>query len=571
MGERRWGRGRRLTTNGEKHLTGSLDRASVYGSCCGSDVATLSAGDRGDPLPLSIRRAKANNSHRRFPVGVRRKPKTSRCGRYRQLQFSKSEIRAFATHSRPRIVDPTPQVVPSESAVRELSGEDGVHRRLSSLQSQVRGLPRTLTSSTVGRNTALQMANQAFTVLTSLLIFAMATRSLGTANYGTYALAATYAAFITVLIDGGLDIHLVKVLASTATASVSLPSTRRLVTDAVIARCTLWVASSVTALVFAYAIGHTSVVVLCVLTLSWNALLASIVLVIADVYQAAHDVRVGVLATFGSRLIAIIVTGLLFATNNLNIGTLIGASVLGGSVGLGLVALVSHRHGLKLPKPSLGRAWHLYRSSAGLAAFVILGQFVHRVDVVVLSVSSLPPSLGMNNQNAVGVYVAAYRLFDLSIAIPAFIAVSLAPKLAHFAVTDLEAFWSYLRRWLTRMAVAGASFALLLAVGGYYSLPILAGSEFSGSAPVILVLAVALPFAFITSVLFSAIVSLAAVRSAIVLYSLIAVGNLLANILLIPAWGYMASAWTTTVSQVAIAVGMKFILTLERRSLHGHP
>jgi len=198
-------------------------------------------------------------------------------------------------------------------------------------------------------------------------------------------------------------------------------------------------------------------------------------------------------------------------------------------------------------------------ATAPLAAWVLLGQIVHRADAIILSMVSLNPSLHLTNDEAVGIYVAAYKFFDLSNALPGYVVITLMPRLAAMA-HDRPAFDAHLSRWIMRMAGMGVVVAVGLAALGGPALLFLSGPAFGPSAPILAILSIAIGLAFETSLLFAAIVALGRRRSVVVLYMVVAVANVIGNFALDPQWAYWGAAWLTVVSQVIVCLGMLWIL-----------
>lgn len=421
-------------------------------------------------------------------------------------------------------------------------------------------LAQRVQSSTVSRNTLLQLANQAVTLIVSLLSFTMIARALGASAYGSFGLASTYAAFVAIAIDGGLDIRLVKLMAFTSSSSPRLRHTQQLAADAIAIRLTLFVTSTLLVVGLTLVIEYPPVVLIAIIALALNGLLGALGLVLSDIYQARQEVRPGVLASFVAKTTAAALIASLFFADRLSILSLLAATLIGGVAGLLAILRVAFRDGLTLRPPTAKGARQLYAASASLAVFVVLGQIVHRSDVIVLSAVTLNSTLNMTNEYAVGIYVAAYRFFDLTIALPGIIVVSLAPRLAYLAANERVEFWSYLRTWTVRMTVGGIITGIFLAIGGVLALPLLAGPEFADSTQVVVILSISMPFVFLSATFFAAIVALDSQRYVVWAYVIVALLNVSTNFLLMPKFGYMIGAYVTTLSQVIIVVAMHLIL-----------
>lgn len=431
-----------------------------------------------------------------------------------------------------------------------------------------RGFWRRTKDSVVARNTVIQVANQGLSIGTGLVTFAMSTRALGADAYGAFGLATTYAAFVAIILDAGLDTHIVNDLAVAGEASPRSAKAHRLVSEAAVLRCGLWLVATGGAMAIGALGEYEPLVMVGVALLSVSALVGAVGMLVADVYQAALDVRIAVLGSFLTRMASVGLISGLYLVHLLSVESLLIVTLISGVAGFGAVLAIAMHQGFAFQRVSVRGSLRLYSATASLAIWVILGQVVYRADVVVLSLVRLHPSLGLTNQRAVGIYVAAYKFFDLSIGLPQFIVISLMPRLARFAASDLGAYSAYLRRWLVRMGAMGTSVGLAFAAIGGSALGLIAGPSFARSEPIVAILAGAMPFAFLTSLLFAAIVAIGARMRLVVFYLAVALFNVGANIILTPEWGYWAAAWLTTLCQAILAIGMAAILwrAMERTS-----
>jgi O-antigen/teichoic acid export membrane protein len=419
---------------------------------------------------------------------------------------------------------------------------------------------RRLHTSVIARNTALQVANQSFSVVAGLFIFGMSARALGADGYGEFVVAVTYAAFVGIVLDAGLDTYLVKELAASGAASTRSFVAQRLVSDALLLRVTLAAVATSAAVGAGMVVGYDRAVVVGIAVLSLNALLGAVGMLVANIYQAAVDVRVTVLLWFVTRAVSTGLVAWLFITEALDLESLILGTLFGGVAGAVTVLLLGYRRGLRLQRLSGSRSRRLYRTVAPLAAWVVLGQVIHRADAIILSVVPLDPGLGVSNAEAVGTYAAAYKLYELAVILASFVVVSLMPRLAVLARTEPAAFAAFKNAWLIRMSALGLGVAALFLLFGEPALVLVAGDDLGAAAQLVPVLAVAIPFVFANALLFSALVALERQAGMAVLYAAVAAVNVVANLLLAPRFGYWATASVTVMSQVLLTAGMMALL-----------
>lgn len=194
-----------------------------------------------------------------------------------------------------------------------------------------------------------------------------------------------------------------------------------------------------------------------------------------------------------------------------------------------------------------------------MAAYATLGFLVYKVDMVILA--RMRPSFD------VGIYAAAYRILDVAMAVPSIMIGALYPVLSHAAVSDDAAYRFRVRRHtLTAVSV----FALVTAAAAYIFAPlairIVAGGSFAvaGSvmwsgqlvtaSTVFRILSVFLFFAYFGSYLNALLIAQKRQGVNIAANALGLAVNVTGNILLIPAYSYLACAVLTVVTQAVVMV-----------------
>jgi O-antigen/teichoic acid export membrane protein len=114
-------------------------------------------------------------------------------------------------------------------------------------------------------------------------------------------------------------------------------------------------------------------------------------------------------------------------------------------------------------------------------------------------------------------------------------------------------------QWLAGFILVLAALASLLLVA--FAGPIVAflSGAFEAAAPLVQILAVALFVMFLGNIFGFALVALQKQKQLLVLYALLALGNVSANLAFIPLYGAVAAAWTTVATEtiaMAVAAGM---------------
>jgi O-antigen/teichoic acid export membrane protein len=164
---------------------------------------------------------------------------------------------------------------------------------------------------------------------------------------------------------------------------------------------------------------------------------------------------------------------------------------------------------------------------------------------------------------ALGLYDAAYKVINMTQIVPPYFVAALFPLLARYAVTDRAALERMYHRALGLLQLV----AWPVAVGGTLLAPViiavLGGRAFlPGAALALAILIWYLPLSYANGVTQYVLIALRRQRAITVAFVIGAVFNLGMNLLLIPAYGYLAAASVTVATEVALL--LPFLRTLRR-------
>ncbi len=415
-------------------------------------------------------------------------------------------------------------------------------------------------SNALVKNTSAQVANQILSVAIGVVTFSLASRALGAQQYGALATALTVSGFAAIALDGGIDTFVIRRLAATRDANPRSARAQELVSDAVLARLALGLVAVAGALAASVLFGYARLVLIGVLLLSLATAAGGIGMLPLDIYQAGRDMIPATIIGALGRMFSGLLVVALFATGSLGLGAMY-ATVIAGTLGtiLGTAAWL-RRSGFTLRVPSAARARALQRAAFPLAVWIVLGQVVHRADIVILSAVPLQPSMGLTNESAVGIYTAAYKMYDLSIGLPGFLVATILPTMAALFAVDTSRFARYFAAWVAKATGLGILAAMVIGVLGGPAVVLLAGSGFGLSAPLVPVLALAIPFAYGTSVLYAGLVTSDRLRGLVGLYAFAAVFNITLNLILAPRFAFWSAAWLTVITQILLFIGMTMLM-----------
>ncbi len=248
--------------------------------------------------------------------------------------------------------------------------------------------------------------------------------------------------------------------------------------------------------------------------------------------------------------------------------TLLGtAALLGGMgiIGLGATSLVitvatasafialARRAGLPVaiawPRTSIAEAFDLLRDSVPLMLNNLLNSIFFRIDVQIL---------GVWGRSSVGQYASAYKIIDGVGGISSSFILALFPMLSRRAAADESPDASLGRVYalaLTLLVIAAVPVAGLLTWVASPLSRLLWGEAFLPESAIALqILIWFLPLSFVNGLTQYVLIALGLQARITVAFAVAATFNLVANLVLIPTYGYVAAGATTIATEVVLCV-----------------
>jgi O-antigen/teichoic acid export membrane protein len=160
----------------------------------------------------------------------------------------------------------------------------------------------------------------------------------------------------------------------------------------------------------------------------------------------------------------------------------------------------------------------------------------------------------------------AYQFFEASLAIPIFFANAIYPLLANLFKKNVGQFKLEFKRWAHLLVFFSIILVLLLIFVSFF-IPVIFGREFSQSQTALRVLALGIPFFFLSALVWHAIILYSRQKYLITVYALGALFNIVANLIFIPRYGHLSAAVITVVSEALILLMLFFVyLKIERET-----
>lgn len=215
--------------------------------------------------------------------------------------------------------------------------------------------------------------------------------------------------------------------------------------------------------------------------------------------------------------------------------------------------LVPHKRGM-FPQVSIAAWRRIIKSSWPIALMLVLNVIYFRSDIVILSL--------FRSNDEVGWYGLAYKIIENGLFFPAMLGGLLLPHMSSaLALSKNQRVQTILSQGLS-LALYGAIIVSVILI--VFASPVVAfisgRTDLYVSISLLRILTAALAIMFIGNIFGYALIALSRQRTLAVLYSLLVVCNIGANIVLIPMFGAVAAAWTTVATEAVAMCTAAYIV-----------
>lgn len=202
-------------------------------------------------------------------------------------------------------------------------------------------------------------------------------------------------------------------------------------------------------------------------------------------------------------------------------------------------------------RPNLRQITHLFKTAAPLGFSSALVVMYYRLDVPILGL--------LANSVQVAMYSNAYRFLDMLALVPASLGAIALPQMSALRRHGLAVVANYCQRYLEIAIILGSLLGMLLSFTAPHLLDLLYGRRYDAATPVLQVLAWAGAATFLTNALSPIAIVLQRSRAMIIIAASGLVVNLAINIVLIPQFGALASAYATLVTEIVVILGFGWV------------
>lgn len=391
----------------------------------------------------------------------------------------------------------------------------------------------------VSRQTVWQIAGKIVTSFSTVIVLGIISRRFGEEGTGVFTLSLAYLAFFTLIIDFGVNAHLMPSLLKDNFETVwrklfgfRLGLAFLLIPISILGMF-FWPTQD---LMFKYL----------VVTGSVMAILAPAVYVSANaLFQSRSRYDLSAIGWSGATLVILV---LVFITSYAGLGLpwiMVDYSV-GWLTGC-LFLLYFIKRYIKNINPLLDISFikDLLKQSWPISATLVLNVIYFRLDAFILSF--------YRSFFEVGIYNLAYQIFQAILVLPTFIMNGYYPMMLENLNRNKDKFVSNIKLALVGMLVLGFLGTAVTVVFAPFAINTITGGKgFAGSADALKILSLSFPAFFGSAVLMWVFISLRRYKSLLVIYLLGLGFNGLVNLIFIPQYSYIAASYVTVISEYLI-------------------
>jgi O-antigen/teichoic acid export membrane protein len=378
----------------------------------------------------------------------------------------------------------------------------------------------------------------------SLVVVGLLTRYLGPSGYGNYSLILAYLYIFTALADLGLNTVLVREISREGADEKYITGnifTLRLI-------CSVFFLTL--GIIISLSLNYPLQIKIGIAIASLFAIFSSLSQVIIGVFQKYLRVYYVSVADIIARAIQLLLL-LLLVRAGTGFITFIWLLVFSEAIHFLMIMLLSNRIiPIKL-EFDFNYWWKIIKNSLPIAVSLVFVLLYFKMDTVLLSL--------MKPASDVGIYSVAYKILEVIIFLPALYIGLIMPTLSRHAFGSREEFIKTYRQSFDILSIFAIPAMVFIYLRATDIIRIVGGSGYGQSVDVLKVLSVAIMLIFFGNLAGNALVALNLQKKGMWVYFIGAIFNVGANLLLIPRFSFMATAWTTVLTEFAITL-LLFIL-----------
>lgn len=392
-----------------------------------------------------------------------------------------------------------------------------------------------MTVTRVAHNTIAHLIGKVIATLVGIVTIGIITRYLGQEQFGWYTTAIGFLQIVGIMIDFGLVLVTGQMLGRGGDERRTI---HNLLAFRVLTAFVAYVLAGAVIWFFPYNLE----IKLAVQTASFAFFLIAVNQILTGIFQK-HLQAVWVGVGEAVQRVALLISVIIVMRWDHGFLAIMIATVTAGIVQTAMLALRAHRI-VPLGFAFDRDVWReIFTKCWPIAISIAFNLIYLRADILILSL--------VRTQSEVGLYGAAYRIMDVTTAVPIIFMGLLLPLLsAAWSQKNSEQFQHLIGRGFTVLSIVAVP---MLFGGIMLATPIMrliAGREFVASGPIVQILLIALMGGFLGALFGHTIVAINHQRKTIWIYMVTAALTLIGYLIFIPSHGVLGAAWMTVFSEV---------------------
>lgn len=398
----------------------------------------------------------------------------------------------------------------------------------------------------IAKNTVIQVVGRTFGTIFGLITLGVMTRYLGTTGYGAFTTVTSFLQFFGILVDFGLSLTTVAMLAEHGADKDKIAS--NIFTLRIISAALFFAVAPLVVLAFPYSHEIKSGVGVAAASFFMIALNQVLTSVLQKELRMARAAAAEVIGRSGLLL------GVLAVAHwHLGLGWMLSTLVLGNA----LTALWNWLLVRKLVRVDWRFDWPVWKEifdrSWPIALAITFNLVYLKGDVIVLSLT--------RSQEEVGIYGAAYKILDVLTVVPIMFMGLVLPLLVKARHENSQSDWNrIMQKAFDFMAVLAMPLVAGTLVVGDALMNLFAGDAFAGAGQLLIILILACAAVFFGSFFGHAVIAAKKQRVMVWGYAIDAVIATALYVWSIPKYGPVAAAWVTVAAESFIACATFFVV-----------
>lgn len=397
----------------------------------------------------------------------------------------------------------------------------------------------------IGWNTLVQVVGKMATTSLGVIITVLLTRYLGPTGFGAFTFVLVFVTMFGTVADWGLTLITIR------EASKDQDNAADIIGNTLVIRLILSIIAAIIAALVIWLFPYENTLRVLVSIASLSLIAISLKTSFQIIFNVKLKMENTAISDFSANLLILAIVVAVIKIN-LGVSGVVIAYLSGDFFAAGLAGFLALRYIPIKPRLLLPSTKFLLLEALPMGALLAIFTVYNRVDTVILSY--------FKGTEAVGIYGASYRIFEVLVLGAAFFANAVLPLISSLAHTDRAKLGLVYRKSFVILSFLGIGVAMANFLFAPLAIAVIGGSKFAGSVLPLQILSLALIASYFNHLNGYTLIALGKqwYSFAIAIFALII--NIVLNLIFIPIYSYNAAALITFITEGFIAVASLYLL-----------